>query len=738
MAHGGRKEEAEAALRRLVGEGLRLPRAYAALGVLCGERGERGERRLWLERARQLENDSGEPPSLRLLLNLLIDALEHGEPERALAFGHEALTHYPEDGEAHMHQVEAARALGRFEEAQSHLERARALFHGEIERDPTAVATWRRLAQLERMAERPGAAIESYGRALELDPNHVPTLLGISRLLVNQGSMEEAMLWLMNALAVAPGDPEVLCRNGIALKAIGEQEQAIALLRQALAIQPALVDASIYLASCLTDRGELEEAATVYRQALVKTPGDRNCRLGLANTLRFTGDIAGSLALHRQLLEEMPDDIGAFSNWMFTASISTVVPPAEVLDTAARFWAHLGVDGDAARVIQPAHPKAAGRPLRVGLLSADIGNHVVGRFLDPLLRHHDPSRCQLELVSMRRLYDASSEELASLADGVESLEGLPDGEARARLRQREYDLIVDTSGYTGGSGLHLLAERCAPLQAHYIGYHATTGLATIDAFIGDGETASADLQSQFSERLWRLPRPWLAFPKEQVFPEATPLMQTDRPVIGSFCQVTKITDATVEIWAEVMKRVPEAVLMLKNNGLQDASLRKCLEERFLARGVKPGRLTFHAPVSLWWDHVDHYNVLDIALDTTPWSSATTGFEALAMGVPLVAIRGNTMASRMSSSLVKGLGRPEWIGDSPQSVANIIAFLCTDLPTLRKTKGTRQQEAFASSLFDSVGYAEGVIELFTAIVGGSSREFAAQESKCGAPTIPAMT
>ncbi|MFN9629669.1 MAG: tetratricopeptide repeat protein [Cyanobacteriota bacterium] len=722
LAHSGRKKEAEQALRRLVAEGSRLPRAYTALGVLCGERGELGERRLWLEQARLLEASSGHPPSLRLLLNLLLDGLEQGEFERAFAFGSEALSYYPEDGEAHLHQVEAARALGRLEEAEWHLSQARDLLRRELEKDPSAVTAWRRLAQVERMAERPDVAIESYRRALEVDPNHVPTLLGISYLLMNRGSVEEAMPWLMNALAVAPRDPEVLCRNGFALKTIGEREQAIALFRQALAIQPAHVDASAFLASCLTDRGDLEDAATVYRQALAKTPGDRNCRLGLANILRNMGDIAQSLSIYQQMMEELPDELGAFSNYMFTTSITTIVPPAEVLATAKQFWNHFGVSTDPVRVTLPAQPRCEGRTPKVALLSADIGDHVVGRFLDPLLRHHDPGRCKLELVSMRRLYDSFSEELASLADGVVSLEGLADREARQCLRARGYDLIVDTSGYTNGSGLHLLAERCAPMQAHYIGYHATTGLATIDAFIGDDETASPDLQDQFSEQLWRLPRPWLAFPKEQTFPEATPIMQTDRPVIGSFCQATKITDATVAIWAEIMTQVPDAVLVLKNHGLQDPAFRKRLEERFAAHGVRPGRLTFHAPVSSWWDHVNVYNVLDIALDTTPWSSATTGFEALGMGVPLVAIRGSTMASRMSSSLVKGLGRPEWIGSSPQDIATICATLCADLLELRRTKASRQQEAFSSPLFDVSDFAQSVTELFRVMARVGDQEF----------------
>ena len=81
LAQGGHKREAEQQLRDLVATGARHPRACMVLGVLCGDRGNLEERRLWLRQARHLEEASGEPLSLRLLLNQLVDALEHGEPD---------------------------------------------------------------------------------------------------------------------------------------------------------------------------------------------------------------------------------------------------------------------------------------------------------------------------------------------------------------------------------------------------------------------------------------------------------------------------------------------------------------------------------------------------------------------------------------------------------------------------------------------------------------------------------
>ena len=117
----------------------------------------------------------------------------------------------------------------------------------------------------------------------------------------------------------------------------------------------------------------------------------------------------------------------------------------------------------------------------------------------------------------------------------------------------------------------------------------------------------------------------------------------------------------------------------------------------------------------WREHLEHYNYIDIALDTTPWSSATTGFEALGMGVPLVAIRGSVMAARMGSSLLKGLNRHEWISDTPETFADIVAKLCEDLPRLRASKAKFQDEVLQSPLFDGQDLAHQATQLFADLV-----------------------
>ena len=98
--------------------------------------------------------------------------------------------------------------------------------------------------------------------------------------------------------------------------------------------------------------------------------------------------------------------------------------------------------------------------------------------------------------------------------------------------------------------------------------------------------------------------------------------------------------------------------------------------------------------------MDYYNLIDYALDSTPWSSATTGFDALGMGVPLLAIQGQTIASRMSSSLVSHLGRAEWLATKPSDYAQFGQRISREFMQTRQQKESLQREVQSSSLFDA--------------------------------------
>jgi predicted O-linked N-acetylglucosamine transferase (SPINDLY family) len=238
------------------------------------------------------------------------------------------------------------------------------------------------------------------------------------------------------------------------------------------------------------------------------------------------------------------------------------------------------------------------------------------------------------------------------------------------------------------------------VQCHYCGYHATTGLTTIDYFIGDQETVPSEFQDQFAEELFAMEGPWIVPTVEQDYIPAEPTFSVDYPVFGSFNQIGKVTDRTLEFWSSALHAVPSSVLLIKDRGAVNKSTRDRITAFFNNQEIGSDRIRFLPAVPNWSDHLALYNCIDIALDTTPWSSATTGFDAVAMGLPLMAIQGDRTASRMSSSIVKHLGREEWISRSPDEFGSKIRDLCTDLDSLRAGKGTRQREALGSRNLES--------------------------------------
>jgi predicted O-linked N-acetylglucosamine transferase (SPINDLY family) len=114
-----------------------------------------------------------------------------------------------------------------------------------------------------------------------------------------------------------------------------------------------------------------------------------------------------------------------------------------------------------------------------------------------------------------------------------------------------------------------------------------------------------------------------------------------------------------------------------------------------------------------------YNRVDIALDTFPLNSGTTGFDALVMGVPLVAMRGNWMGARLTATMLKALGRPEWIADSRASYVAILRELAADRPALAALKPRLRAEVLASELCDQHGLARDLGAAFRQMAAGGS-------------------
>jgi protein O-GlcNAc transferase len=569
------------------------------------------------------------------------------------------------------------------------------------------------------------------GQSLRAYDNPIETL---NQMLneASEGCPIEVLVSIRARYLLAMGQPDLALEDIYYLVSCGDQEVwALSLLMQAnyemnnfyeacrvglsiLRRDPKNLEALSTIGISYGYMNRIRSAVRTFEKAYKVHPKHAGVLNNLALALLRGGDVESAFHLYDKALRIDPTDRNCFYNLMLTYSISGVDTIPEMLEVGKAFWkANSNLQPQLAKKDIKSSLEASNLPatfrlaadsankLRIGILSSDLGDHCVGHFLSGILTHYDRDLYHIELICPKRRFEKREEGLISLADFGYSLQGISLQEARSIVRTRRYDAIIECNGYTDRTGIELLADRCSPVQAHYIGYHGSTAMPTMDYFITDGIVVDESMESQFTERILRMRRTWLAMIPRPDMPTAKSTATADRPIFGFFGQCAKITDECLTFWSAVFRAVPRAFLLLKDRNLADRSVVNALLSRLDTVGIQTDRVFTLPPTANWADHMRLYNAVDVALDSTPWSSATTAFDALGMGVPLMAIQGATASARMSSSVVNGASRPEWICKTPKEYAELAQSLSSNYANIRTSKSELQSAVLSGSLYDTV-------------------------------------
>lgn len=534
-------------------------------------------------------------------------------------------------------------------------------------------------------------------RLLSKYPGEPEVVYQLSFALYKLECFDEALEYLI-PLVIQEYSQRVYRLYGLTLKSLGQISDAIDVFTKAIEHEPN----DIY---CIRALSEIYVDLGLHRKALelVQSISDElavdDDKILQSVIFRSMGELDHAILLNDSLIEKSPLCANAYWTQCFNYSISTADYSSALLETSCKFWELTRRPDYLDHIFQFPVTSPRQSKVKIGFLSSDIGEHVVSRFLAPILRNYDKTKYHITILSASRRFEEKATDIAALADEIVCLQGMEALNASMHLRNLSLDIIIDTNGFTKNSGLPLLSLRCAPIQCHYIGYHASTGLSSIDYFLGDAITVPNEFQHQYVERLIQIPSLWMAYDSCLDFPDAFSAAKLASPILGSFSQVAKINNLTLKYWAAAMKACPASVLVIKDRGMNCQTTLKRIERALSDEGVDPDRVYPFGPVYSQTEHLGCYNAIDIALDTTPWSGATTAFEALGMGVPLVSICGDTTSGRMSASVVNAAGMSHLITHSVDEFAHCVSELAQDYMNIRGNKAKLQTAVRSSILFD---------------------------------------
>lgn len=541
-------------------------------------------------------------------------------------------------------------------------------------------------------------------QALAIEPDNVDANTSMCRVLT--GLREHALLldYAQRAAALIPGSPAILNNLANARQLNLDFRGAAADYRRALDLDPAFRPAILGLASALNQAGSYPEAEAACRRGLALTPGAPDLLHLLAMTLIPVGRAREAIPLLREALAKQPTSEPIHSLLAFALNYTAATP--DEIAAAHR---------DYGRLLQRLYPQPPeplkntpdpDRRLRIGLLSADLRSHPVGRFIEPLLELHDRSRFEFSCYSTAPTEDAFTARLRALAAQWRAV--APDSirQLAHKIRTDAIDILIDLSGHTTGHRLPVLRLRPAPVQATYLGYPNTTGIAECDARIVDSLTDPPAFDGRGTERLWRLDPCFLCYRPPEDAPEAGPADRGGPITFGSFNALAKLDDETVALHAAALGAVPGSRLLMKYMTLREPAVLESVRARFAAAGVAPDRLILEPPAPGAAEFLRAYHRVHIALDTFPYHGTTTTCEALYMGVPVVTLAGHTSAARVGVSLLAAAGLPELVAQTPEEFARIAAGLAADRPHLTEIRAGLRARLLASPLCDAAAFAAG--------------------------------
>jgi protein O-GlcNAc transferase len=665
------------------------------------------------------------------LLNQALELHRAGRLDDASAIYQQLLTDNPDD-------ADAAHLLGLVRFRKNDFDSAIRLIESAVERDPDNPIYHANLGNVLKDAGRLTDAIAAYRLALELKPGDAAIHNNLGYVLQVSGMIEEGIAHYRKAISLRPDNYRAHYNLGNALFLAGKSAEAVTAFRDAARLNPRFADVWDHLGTALQRLGRAAEAEACFRRWIEIDPDSADAFHALALDLQQQGRIDEAFDAYQRAIALRPDFLPAVASalwlaqrlcdWTTTAAYSELVlrraaeqaeavspfqlcslPGATRAHLLAAARSHSATIAAGKRMAQDIGRFGDASRLRVGYLSSDFHGHPIAYLTAEIFELHDRDRFEVFLFSYGP-DDGSAmrQRLEGGCDHFIDVSAISDEAAAQRIHDERIQVLVDLKGYTADDRPRIAAGRPAPIQVNWLGFPGSMGADWIDYLIADPDVIPHEHDPDYAEEVVRLPHCYQ--PNDRKRPHgaaglsrsACRLPETGL-VFCCFNQSYKIEPGLFAIWMQVLRAVPDSVLwLLEENRWSPDNLRK----EAVRHGVSQERLVF-APIRPLAEHLARYALADLVLDTFPYTSHTTGSDALWAGCPMVTILGETFASRVAASLLRNVGLEPLVARSFAEYEALALELARDRPRLDALRQHLRAQPEKQPLFDSPRFVLGL-------------------------------
>jgi protein O-GlcNAc transferase len=700
----GRLAEAERLYRQILAVVPDQPLALHRLGLLAVQAGREVAALEWLWKSIQAA-----PSEADFYSNLGLVLSRLGRFEEACAVMEQAIRLAPQAPQLYSNWGHILHAGGRSREAIPLLQRA-------IDLQPDYAEAMNNLAVVYQSLQAWSSSIDVLRRLLSSYPADARAYYHLGLAYDALGEKAAASQALQQSLAIAPTQAEVYNQLGKIFFEQGRWPEAIEALAQALHYRPEYLQATMNLAMVCQAGADHQQAMIWYERARQLAPESVEVAIAFAHQLQWVCAWERLAELNRQILDAV-DTLENSPNqrWLPPFWFICLTEPTTSAQQwrVARNWAQR-IAGGSHRPPIAAKPTAARggddavapRPLRIGYLSADFGQHATSWLIGDLFAEHDRQQVSVWAYSFGP-EDRSPwrQRIEQSVDGFRELGDCSHRQAAELIQGDEIDILVDLKGYTDHARPEVLALRPARIQVNYLGFPGTMGADFIDYILVDEVIVPPDRQACYQEKLVALPGCYQVNCRKLEIASLVPKREDvglpdEAIVMCAFHQPFKLTPLVFDIWMRLLRDAPASVLWLLED---NPAVKRNLQQAAVQRGVSSERLVFAARVPHPL-HLARLRLADLFVDTFPCNAHTTASEALRMGLPVVTWSGEAFASRVAGSLLREVGLADCISQSAAGYEHLLRRLILDDDWRRTVHQRLAENLQHTSLYDPRAFA----------------------------------
>jgi protein O-GlcNAc transferase len=542
-------------------------------------------------------------------------------------------------------------------------------------------------------------------KAIEIKPDFADAYSNIGNTLLGQGKLQEAVDNYKKSLTIKPDSIEAYSNLGVALKEQGKFEEAIVIYKKTLSIRPDFAEVYTNLGNIYKDQGRLEEAVIEFQKAISLKPDIPEAYYNLGITRHEQNKLDEAVFCYNKAISIDPNFILAHTNLIYCTDLYSDVK-TDLFMTERKKWNRQFAE-PLRKFWQPfPNNQNPDKKLRIGYVGAYFKLHSAANMFGPVVINHDLNQFEIFCYVGKNEEDVLTNKLRDKATKWLQISQFSDEKLDEQIRKDRIDILIDLAGHMDGNRLLTYARKPAPIQISAWGYPFGTGMAAMDYIFADPIGIPLSDRPMYTEKIIDLS--CLAhFNLDISYPDVShpPVCENNHITFGAFNRLEKNIPAVYSLWAELLHRIPNAKLLIKEKKLDLQKNANEIQDFFQSKGILPDRLILLGGTTPF-EHLKAHEKIDIMLDPFPQTGGMTTLESLWMGVPVLTCENKTRL-RTCASILHILELDDWRASDEQDFLEIAVRFANDIGTLKTLRQQLRNRFKKSILGNSQLYAKEV-------------------------------